>query len=451
MKGRLGERLVRWLAAGVLLAGAAGCAGRNAPGGPPPDEGSDLPVGMRPRAVDRKVRPGITVLLEDSIKLVAGKRVALVTNQTGIDEKSRRSVDLLMADPRAQRAGVRLVKIFAPEHGVFGTLDRPGIEDARDERTGLPVFSLYQRTTVAPPDSLLLDVDVLVVDLQDIGTRTWTYVGVMLYSLMAGERRGIPVLVLDRPNPLSGAITEGALLDSALANPAYPTATNRTNGFALGPTPLRHGLTMGELARYYQARLGLGTRLTVVPMRNWRRTMWFDETGMPWVRPSPNLPTLTSALIYPALVPFESSNLSVGRGTDAPFQRIGAPWLRADTVTRLLEDLSLTGVRFRAERFTPRASGDNKYDGRTIPGIRIEVQDRERVQPARIGAALLWALGRVHGDSLRLTTPGFDLKMGSAKLREALVGGADPDAVLDRVLPAVVAFERDARRVHLYR
>jgi uncharacterized protein YbbC (DUF1343 family) len=208
---------------------------------------------------------------------------------------------------------------------------------------------------------------------------------------------------------------------------------------------------MGELARYYHARLGLATRLTVVPMRNWRRTMWFDETGLPWVRPSPNLPTLTSALIYPALVPFESSNLSVGRGTDAPFQRIGAPWLRADSVARLLEDLSLTGVRFRAERFTPRASGDNKYDGRTIPGIRIEVQDRERVQPARIGAALLWALGRVHGDSLRLTTPGFDLKMGSAKLREALVGGADPDAVLDRVLPAVVAFERDARRVHLYR
>lgn len=203
----------------LLTAGSAACARRSAPdAGPPPDDAGDAPLGMRARERDRKVRPGISVLLDDSIKLVAGKRVALVTNQTGVDEKGRRSVDLLFADPRAQRAGVRLVKLFAPEHGARGTLDRPGVEDERDDKTGLPVFSLYQRTTIAPPDSLLQDVDVLVVDLQDIGTRTWTYVGVMLYSMQAGARRGIPVVVLDRPNPLSGAITEGALLDSTLAN-----------------------------------------------------------------------------------------------------------------------------------------------------------------------------------------------------------------------------------------
>jgi uncharacterized protein YbbC (DUF1343 family) len=178
--------------------------------------------------------------------------------------------------------------------------------------------------------------------------------------------------------------------------------------------------------------------------------MWFDDTDLPWVRPSPNMPNLTSALFYPALVPFEASNVSVGRGTSQPFQRVGAPWLRADSVVRLLEDLSLTGVKFHAERFTPEKPGDGKFAGRSIPGIRLELTDRERVQPARVGAAMLWALARVHSDSLRLTLPGFDLRMGSAKVREALQGGADPDAVMDRLLPQIVAFEKDARRFHLY-
>lgn len=442
-----------WATLGVALLAAAtlaACAGRQPNGGPPADESADLPPGLR-RALDRKVRPGITVLLDDSVKLVAGKRVALVTNQTGVDERGRRSVDLLFSDERAQRAGVKLVKLFAPEHGALGTLDREGLSDEKDVRTGLTVHSLYQRTTMAPPDSLLQDVDALVVDLQDIGTRTWTYVGVVLYTMQAGERRGIPVLVLDRPNPLSGAFTEGALLDSALANAQYPTGTNRTNGFALYPMPLRHGLTMGELARLLHAKLQMGTRLTVIPMRNWRRGMWFDDTDLPWVRPSPNMPNLTSALFYPALVPFEASNVSVGRGTDQPFQRIGAPWLRADSVVRLLEDLTLTGVRFRAERFTPDKPGDGKYAGRAIPGIRLELTDRERLQPARVGAAILWALSRVHADSLKLTIPGFDLRMGSARVREALQAGGDPDALLDRLLPQIVGFEKDARRFHLYR
>ena len=400
---------------------------------------------------DRKVRPGITALLDDSIKLIAGKRVALITNQTGVDEKSRRTIDLLATDPRAARAGVRLVRLFAPEHGMQGTADRPNLADDRDAKTGLTVHSLYQRTTIAPPDSLLTDVDVLVVDLQDIGTRTWTYVGVMLYAMRAGERRNIPVVVLDRPNPLTGSRTEGAVLDSALANPNESTPQRAANGFALWPMPLRHGLTMGELARLFQSQLALKTRLTVVPMRNWRRQMWFDETGLPWIKPSPNLPNLTSALLYPALVPFEGSNVSVGRGTSEPFQRFGASWLRADTVARLLEDLSLTGVRFHVEKFTPTQPGDGKFAGRPIPGIRIEVIDRDLVQPARIGAAILWALNRMHRDSLRITPKSFDERLGATRVREAILTGGDPDAVLDRQLPLVVTFSREARRVYLYR
>lgn len=444
-------RALTVLAAGLGSVLVIGCGGR-APRDGGGSSGDGFDNGARQRnPLDRKVVPGITVLLDDSIKVIAGKRVALVTNQTGVDEKGRRSADLLFKDQRADRAGVRLVKIFAPEHGIAGTEDKTLLADGRDRETGLPVYSLYQRTTIAPPESLLKDVDVIVVDLQDIGTRTWTYVGVMLYSMQAGARSNIPVVVLDRPNPITGAYIEGAILDSNLANAAYPAPGSNTNGFALYPLPLRHGLTMGEMALLFREELKLGTRLTVIPVRNLRRSMWFDETKLPWIRPSPNLPNLTSTLLYPSLVPFEGSNVSVGRGTNEPFQRFGAPWLRADSVARLLEDLSLTGVRFKAERFTPSKPGDGKYDGRTIPGVRIEVTDRDRIQPARVGAAVLWALSRVHRDSLRITDRSFDLRLGSPQMREALTGGADPDAVLDRLLPSVVTFEQNVRRFYLYR
>ena len=443
------RRAIHFAALALTAASVVACSGN-----PPPEREpspDDNPDGPPMRAITRRLKLGVSVLLDDSIKLVAGKRVALITNQTGVDAVGRRTIDLLVSDPAAQRAGVKLVRLFAPEHGVKGNADKPNLADETDSKTGLVIHSLYQQSTIAPPDSLLRDVDVLVVDLQDIGTRTWTYVGVMLYAMHAGARNGIPVVVLDRPNPLSGSRTEGALLDSSLANPYEPTAERPGNGFALYPMPLRHGLTMGELARFFQAQLKLSTHLTVVPMRNWRRDMWYDDTKLQWVRPSPNLPTLKSALLYPALVPFEASNVSVGRGTLEPFTRFGAPWLRADTLVFLLEDLSLSGVRFRAERFTPNNPGDGKYSGQSIPGIRIEVTDRDLVQPARVGAAILWALARVSRDSLRITNKGFDERMGSAKVRESILAGADPDAVMDRQLPAVLAFEREARRIHLYR
>lgn len=430
----------------VALMLAAACARNPARAGGPGDEEDPAY-----RGGNRRVRPGISVLLDDSLRLIAGKRVALITNQTGVDERGRSSVDLLASDPRAKGADVKLVRLFSPEHGIRGTEDREDVENDRDPKTGLTIFSLYQRGTIAPPDSLLRDVDVLVVDLQDIGTRTWTYVGVVLYAMRAGARNNLSVVVLDRPNPITGEHAEGAVLDSAIADAEENTPAHRANGFALFPTPLRHGLTMGELARLFQGELKLATRLTVVPMRGWRRSMWFDQTSLPWVKPSPNMPTITSALVYPALVPFESSNLSVGRGTPEPFQRIGAPWLRADTLARLLEDLSLSGVRFRAERFTPHAAGDNKYNGQNIPGIRIEVLDRDLIQPSRVGAALLWAIARLHRDSLRVTAEGWDQRMGSTRVREAILGGADPDAVMDRQLPSLVAFEQQARRYRLYR
>ncbi|MEO7359226.1 MAG: DUF1343 domain-containing protein, partial [Gemmatimonadaceae bacterium] len=238
-------------------------------------------------------------------------------------------------------------------------------------------------------------------------------------------------------------------LDTALAELTNPGRTS--NGFSLWPMPLRHGLTMGELSLYYKSMLKLQTQLHVIPMRNWRRAMWYDETGLPFIKPSPNLPNLTSELLYPALVPFEGSNLSVGRGTSEAFQRFGAPWLRADTVSKLLEDLGLTGVKFKAEHFTPVQPGDSKYGGQNIPGVRIEVTDRDLVQPSRVGAAILWAVNKLNHDSLTLRPKTFDERLGSASVREAIMSGTDPDAVMDRQLGPVLVFEREARKFHLYR
>lgn len=391
----------------------------------------------------------MTVLLEDSLQVIAGRRVALVTNHTGVDAEGRSIVDLLHTDPRVKRANVQLVRLFSPEHGIRGDQDVTNLPDQRDERTGLMVHSLYTRETVGPPDSLLRDVDALVYDLQDIGTRTWTYVGVMVYGMRAAARAGIPFVVLDRPNPIGGR-SEGLLLDSALANPEDPTPQRRGQAYALYPAPLRHGMTNGEMARWFAAELRIPVQLTVVAMGGYRRSMWWDETGLRWVNPSPSMTSIASALIYPALVPFEGSNVSVGRGTDLPFQRFGAPWLDARKVAALLEERNLVGVHFVAERFTPVRPGDAKFAGREIPGVRIVVDDRERVQVARVGAAVLWALARTHADSLRLTDRTVDLRLGSSAARAALVRGDDPDEVIDRVQPAVVEFQRRIRPYLLY-
>jgi uncharacterized protein YbbC (DUF1343 family) len=415
--------------------------------GPSPAEREAAPR----RPPRRGVRPGITVLLDDSVHLVRGRRVGLLTNQTGVNERGESDADLLRTDPRATRAGVRLTTLFSPEHGIRGELDEENVASTVDARTGLPVISLYGAGTQPPPDSALRRLDVLVFDLPDIGTRTWTYVGELVYSLRAVRRANIPLVVLDRPAPISGRHVSGPMLDSALANPEDPAPGRPGRAYALWPFPLRHGLTMGEMARFYNETLGIGADLHVVPMQGYRRAMWADETGLPWIRPSPSMPSVASALVYPTLVAFERSNVSVGRGTDSPFQRFGAPWLRADSVARLLNDRELAGVRFRVEAFTPVDPGDGKYNRKRIPGVRVEVVDRNKVEVGRVGAAILWALGRANADSLTVEPLGFDHRFGSPAAREALLRGEDPDAVMDRALPGVVAFNTRARRFHLYR
>ena len=398
-----------------------------------------------------KVKPGITVLLDKRIGLIQHRRVALITNQAGQDEKGKSDIDLLRTDPRATRARVDLVALFAPEHGIRGTEDRANVASEVDAKSGLPVHSLYGAQTIAPPDSLLAGIETIIVDLPDVGTRTWTFTGVMLYTLRAAARNHIPVLVLDRPNPITGTRSEGPLLDSALANPNEPAPGKPGKAYALYPVPLRHGLTMGEMALLFNDRLKIGANLTVVPMEGWARSSWYDETALKWVRPSPNLPTLTSVLLYPALVAFEGTNVSVGRGTGNAFQHIGAPWLKAKEIVDLLQDRTIPGVKFEAEHFTPEAPTDGKYGGMLIPGVKITVTDRDRVSAARIGATLLWAILQTSRDSLKITVATFDERFGAARIREALLRGDDPDTVIDRELPALIAFRESIKGYLLYR
>jgi uncharacterized protein YbbC (DUF1343 family) len=423
-------RMVGLLGIGALAA----CAGR--------------PV--RTAVAPGSVRPGVTVLIEDSIHVIRNRRIGLITNQSGLDERGTSTIDVLTSD-RAKAAGVTVVRLFSPEHGIRGTEDRTGIANEVDSKTGLLIASLYTNTTVAPPDSLLADLDAVIIDLQDIGTRTWTYVGVVLYAMQSTARLRKQVIVLDRPNPIAGAHADGPLLDTARANPNPPTPGRAGRAYALWPVPLRHGLTMGEMARYFDQELRLGANLKVIPVAGWNRGMWFDQTGLPWVKPSPNMPDLTSALLYPSLVAFEGSNVSVGRGTPDAFQRFGAPWLDAPRVARALEDQRLPGVRFVVDTFAPVNPPDNKYGGRRIPGIRIAVTDRDQVRSGLVGAAILWALSQAHRDSLRITAATFDDRFGSTASREALVRGEDPRAVMARLQSSVDAYQRATERIRIYR
>lgn len=400
---------------------------------------------------EARVRPGISGLLSDSIGTIRGKRIGLISNQSGINEKGETDIDLLKKGERAQKNNVRLVAIFSPEHGVEGKLDVSNVPNSVDKATGIPIYSLYTDQTIPPPDSTLRGIDVLIFDLQSIGTRTWTYEGLMLYAMRAAARNNKKFVVLDRPNPLTGYIVEGPVLDSAIANPDDPAPGKPGRATGVYMIPLRHGMTMGELALYFKEVLNIPVDLSIVPMKGWKRELWFDRTGLPWVKPSPNMPSLQSAMAYPGTVMFEATNLSVGRGTEAPFQLISAPWLRNVETVKLLKDREMRGVRFAAETVKPISPTDGKYPGRSMPGIRITVTNRSAYQSVRVGATVLWAIAKTSGDSLRVSAPRFDRLLGSPSLREALLRGEDPDKLMDREFQAVYDFRERTRRYLLYK
>jgi hypothetical protein len=376
------------------------------------------------------------VLVEDSLSLIRGKRIALITNQTGVDAAGVSDIDVLNG-AAARAAGVTLVKLFSPEHGIRGTEDRENLESGIDQRSGLAVHSLYTVTAIAPPDSLLRNIDALVFDLQDIGTRTWTYVGSMIYAMRAAARRHLPIIVLDRPNPITGDHVDGPMLDTGLANANEHTAERSAKPYALYPFPLRHGMTMGELALFYNSVLGINAPLRVVPVSGWRRSMWFDETGLPWVRPSPNLPTLTSALLYPSLVAFEVPTCRSGGTTLSRIRRAVA---RREACCQFTQRDASGGVRFVVDSFTPQSPGDQKYGGKRIPAF-VDVTDRNAVQtgaltPRSVGGARASRLSRIDARS-------FDERFGSTRGRRPRPGD-NPRTVMEGVRGAVASFSRCA-------
>jgi uncharacterized protein YbbC (DUF1343 family) len=384
-------------------------------------------------AAPAQVRPGIDALLTDSLGLVRNRRIGLVTNQSGVDANGRRDLDRLVG------AGLRVTAVFAPEHGLRGVIDvdqAPENRQERDSATGVPVYLLHDGVRLHPPTAAMLDqVDVLLVDLQDAGARYYTYPAAVATIMQAAGRR-LPVVVLDRPNPIGGAV-QGDVQDSVTAS-----------AVARFPIAMRHGMTIGELARLANATLGLKADLHVAPLGGWRRSMSFDATGLPFVPPSLNLRTLESLYHYPGLCLFEGTNLSVGRGSEWPFEQIGAPWLDTTAVLAALRRAAPPGVRFSGTRFRPKAPGDGKYSDTLLAGIRLSTTNRSVYDPTVTAVHLLAALRQTHPEAFAFRPAQFDRLAGGPDLRTALEQGESVSAISARWREELKRF-RDRRREFL--
>jgi uncharacterized protein YbbC (DUF1343 family) len=356
--------------------------------------------GARAQATPGRVKTGIDVLLTDSIHLIRGKRVGLITNHTGVGGDGRNSVDLLFKAP-----GVRLTALYGPEHGIRGVA-RAGdkVASSVDSATGVPVYSLYGDTRVPTP-AMLRDVDVLVFDIQEVGARVYTYPWTMALAAEAAKK---PFLVLDRPNLVRNDKVEGGVLD-----PKYRSFVGQY------PVAMRYGLTIGELANFLVKSGQLKADLTVVPMQGYKPTMWWNETGLEWINPSPNIRSGDAALLYTGTVFFEGTNVAEGRGTTMPFQLIGASWLTdAGAIARELNDKRIPGVRFDSTSQTIEAG--YKFGGQTIPLIHVSVTDRDAVKPHLVGLHLLRAIYKRHPKEFTWRTASIDRLSGSDRLRQAV-------------------------------
>ena len=385
-----------------------------------------------------RVRSGLEVLVHDRRALLRSRRVALLAHQASIDSRHTHAATLL-GDLR----GARLVRLLAPEHGLWGARqDHERVGTTRDPATGLPVSSLYGARR-APTRAMLRGIDVLVVDLQDIGARYYTFVWTMALAMRVCARVGVDVVVLDRPNPLGGAVVEGNVPDPAFAS-----------FVGLYPLPARHGLTIGELAIYLNERHGLGCDLAVVPMKGWRRAMDWESTGLPWVAPSPNMPTPDTARVYPGGCLVEGTNLSEGRGTTRPFEWIGAPYLDCHRYADALNALALPGAHFRPARFAPTF---HKWGGRLCDGAQVRVTDRARFKPFLTGVALIAVARRQGRARFAWRRPPYeferrrlpiDILCGTDAIRRAIERGASV-ATIERSWQAACARWRRARAPYL--
>jgi len=365
----------------------------------------DAPAPARaPSTEQQAVLTGLDVLAANGFAELKDRKIGLITNHTGLSRTGVSAIDLLHKAP-----GVTLVALFSPEHGIRGILDA-SVPSSMDEKTDLPIHSLYGETR-RPTDAMLRGIDTLVIDLQDIGARFYTYTTTMAYVLEEAAKRKIRVVVLDRPNPINGFAIEGPALDEAqLGFTGY-----------MRRMPIRHGMTMGELARMFNDERKIGADLQVIAMRGWRREAWYDETRLPWVNPSPNMRNLIQATVYPGIGAFEGTNVSVGRGTDTPFEQIGAPWIDGPALADALNARRLPGVSFYPVRFTPTAS---KFAKEECQGVFILVLDREAIRPVRVGVEIAAALTKLHGSAFEIDRAAR--LFGSARDLARIKAGDDP-------------------------
>lgn len=362
------------------------------------------------------VMTGLDVLEETGFKELQGKRIGLITNHTGKDRRGRGIVEVLAKAP-----GVTLVSLFSPEHGFTGASEDLVVSSSslRLGEREIPVHSLYSGgiAGMRPSQEDLEGLDALVFDIQDIGARFYTYLATMGMALEEAKKAGVEFIVLDRPNPINGATMEGPLLDDPALRLVTPTA--------YFPVPVRHGMTAGEIALLHNAEVQ-HPRLTVVKMRGWKRDMWFDQTGLPWTAPSPNMPDLEAATVYPGIAVFEASNLAVGRGTPVPFRWVGAPWLDAEAVSKAMNSFPLDGVQFSVQDYTPAKS---VFEGRLCRGVRITVTDRQALRPLAVFRRLNETLMRLHPLEFEWRWDEAKRMVGTDEFRRLIEGGEDPEMI----------------------
>lgn len=377
-----------------------------------------------------KTLTGLDVLAQQNFASLRGKRIRLITNQTGIDRNGKRNIDLMVA------AGISVTALFSPEHGLYGVEDRPDIPNTKDPATGIPVFSLFQTSTHRITPEMLTGVDALVFDVQDVGARFYTYSCTMLYAMEEASKNHLPFFVLDRPNPITGVRVEGPMLDAGLES--------FVGCFEM---PLRHGLTLGELANMVNGERNLGVDLHVIPMQGWDRGDWFDSTGLPWVDPSPNMRSLNAATLYPGIAMLENSNdYSVGRGTDAPFEQIGADWIHGNELAEFLNGRYIPGVRVYPTRFRPTSSN---FAGKTIEGVRFVITNRDEFDSTRFGLEIAYALEKLYPGKISFETN--RLLIGNRDVIASLHGDKDPRAIVQQMEESVGDFVRKREKYLLYR
>ncbi|AQX54289.1 DUF1343 domain-containing protein [Priestia flexa] len=378
---------------------------------------------------------GVEVLLEDELQLLEGKKVGLITNPTGVNQELKSIVDIFN-----EHKAFDLVSLYGPEHGVRGDAQAgQHVEFYIDQKTGLPVYSLYGPTKKPTPE-MLKGVEVLVFDIQDVGTRFYTYIYTMAYAMEAAKENNIPIVVLDRPNPLGGQKIEGPVLQEEY-----------TSFVGMYPIPIRHGMTVGELAQLFNQEFNIGADLNVVKMKGWKRSMTAKDLPTEWVAPSPNMPTADTALVYPGASLIEGTNVSEGRGTTKPFETIGAPFINGGNLAEELNKLALPGVTFRPSYFTPSFS---KHSGKLSGGIEIHVINESTYEPVKTGVAIVKTIHDLYPNHFAFNAgnkPFFDLLAGNNSVRESIESGKSIQEIVAEWKPEINEFQKLRKGYLLYK